>query len=201
MSDKFLFTTQLRHINDLDMKYPFLKFIPKYIKIFLLKIYPFKYKIIPLIEGEGIEGYLLVFLYTSRRIISNKKYFSNLFLTIIKRIKNKINFSIVGLGSFTSVISHGGIDYHNSINGVSFTNGNALTTYITFKHLLQICDFLNRKLSIAIVGANGSIGSAITALICQSGMFSDVTCIVRNNNTSILDTYNLNTKRAIVEEN
>ncbi|MEO1337501.1 MAG: aminotransferase class III-fold pyridoxal phosphate-dependent enzyme, partial [Myxococcota bacterium] len=73
---------------------------------------------------------------------------------------------VIGLGAYTSTISSGGM-LLNVPAGVATTPGNTYTSVVAFQSLAEVLRKQGRQLAdltVAILGANGSIGKALTAL-------------------------------------
>jgi len=74
---------------------------------------------------------------------------------------------MIGLGALTSSITNGGLDLVDKTEA-SLTNGNALATAVSFEHIKQLLEKINKpNIKISIVGATGSIGQALTKLLIR----------------------------------
>lgn len=88
------------------------------------------------------------------------------------QVAEKLGAEVVGLGELTSSITHGGKDLIGKVNA-SVTNGNALTAGISFEAVKKACPSLrgtrlsNQK--VAVLGATGSVGTAISFLLAEEG--------------------------------
>lgn len=76
--------------------------------------------------------------------------------------------SIVGLGALTAPATGGGNRLRKQ-NQIAVTNGNAFTAVATYQGIVRMVQQLNEKPTIALVGASGSVGSAVTRLLMQKG--------------------------------
>lgn len=79
----------------------------------------------------------------------------------------------VVFGAQTSIVSHGATSLHPP-KGIQVSSGNTLTTAVAMNQLQALCathhiDLSDRNTKIAIVGATGSIGQAISKLLIRSG--------------------------------
>lgn len=73
---------------------------------------------------------------------------------------------IVGLGAFTSIVTQGGLSVSDS--GVAVTSGNSYTVVATYRALMLALDERGiAEPSIAIVGAGGAIGRAVSILLAE----------------------------------
>jgi predicted amino acid dehydrogenase len=87
------------------------------------------------------------------------------------RYARKLGASHVGLGAMTSVVTDGGNALIGTLPGVVFTNGNAFTAAATIENIQQRVSSLAETRGVrtaAIVGATGSIGSAIADYMAGS---------------------------------
>jgi predicted amino acid dehydrogenase len=94
---------------------------------------------------------------------------------IIKSIKiaQRKGVRIVGLGGLTSSVTRGGLDLIDEIHNVHITTGHAYTAYNIIAILKIFLDKLQipiNKISVAIVGAAGSIGSSCAQILARDGI-------------------------------
>lgn len=88
----------------------------------------------------------------------------------LKKVKQAVGLAeelgakIVGLGSLTSPISHGGLDLQEQFK-IGITNGNALTAAVAIDGVRGASS--HPQLTLAIVGATGSIGSACSRALAH----------------------------------
>jgi predicted amino acid dehydrogenase len=76
---------------------------------------------------------------------------------------------VVGLGGFTSIISYGGNALEKA-PGVTITSGNSLTAWAAMQSIEAGCaqqDVAIEDCTIAILGANGAIGQALSLLFAE----------------------------------
>jgi len=103
------------------------------------------------------------------QMLQDKEYATEKIIKAIKLAEKK-GANIVGLGALTSSITDGGKKLIGKVN-VNLTTGNTLTSYITFLDIQRMANAKNinlNKETIAIVGATGSIGSAVSKLIAKN---------------------------------
>jgi predicted amino acid dehydrogenase len=151
---------------------PIFKFFPEVFLRFLIKFLP------PIVSGKvvikdnpGIEGYIIVIPLTGSQFYDLPRDFViNKIKTAIKKAK-KLGAGVVGLGEFTSSVSHGGFDLIEG-SEITITNGNTLTAGIVVESIEKIVDekkIDKNQLSIGIIGAAGSIGSAVAQILAKDG--------------------------------
>mgnify|MGYP001572115278 CR=1 FL=1 len=170
--DCFVFLAHPRNLKDATHKFPFLKILPKPILLLFLKhMWPVRASEITGfkdLNGKSIKGYFIVISMLPEQILQNKKY-------AIKKIIQAVNLAeknganIVGLGSLIASVTNGGKDLVNKVK-INLTTGNTLTSYVTFLGVQKIAKYKNidlEKETIAVVGATGSIGSAVSKLIAK----------------------------------
>lgn len=169
---RFAFLVHPRGLGDIHQKYPFARVFPDWFvkKIFWMigpvvigKIHGLKNK-----EGEKINGDIIAVPLVAKDMLVDRKRSARAVEKAIC-LAEKRGAKIVGLGSLTSVVVHGGIDVANRANA-KITNGNALTSYMAHEGIRMICkkrglDVAHSK--VAIVGATGSIGSAVAKLLIR----------------------------------
>jgi len=169
----FAFIAHPRNIKDATNKFFFLKFLPKPILLLFLKhmwpviaseITGFKD-----LNGKPVRGYFIVISMLPEQILKDKKHVTKKIIQAIK-LAEKRGANIVGLGALTSSITDGGKDLVGKVN-VSLTTGNTLTSCVAFLDVQNIVKArgidLNNE-TVAIVGATGSIGSAVSRLVARN---------------------------------
>ncbi len=170
--DFFVFLAHPRNLKDATHKFSFLKILPKPILLLFLKhMWPVRASEITGfkdLNGKSIKGYFIVISMLPEQILQNKKYATKKIVQAVK-LAEKIGANIVGLGALTSSITGGGKDLLGIVN-VNLTTGNTLTSCVTFLDVQNIAKAkgidLNNE-TVAIVGATGSIGSAVSMLIAR----------------------------------
>ncbi len=90
--------------------------------------------------------------------------------------------SVVGLGALTATVTGGGISLrHRSDIGV--TNGNAYTAAVVESQVRRLLDdpaFVATGRRVAVVGASGSVGGAVTMLLARDAVVDGLTLIARS---------------------
>ncbi|KKS29035.1 MAG: Shikimate/quinate 5-dehydrogenase [Parcubacteria group bacterium GW2011_GWC2_42_11] len=142
----FAFLVHPRNIQDIYKKFPFFKIIPVVLFMFFFK------NISPVIlatvrgavdeNGKKIKGVIISLPITAEQMLRDRNQAKKQVFRAIKKAK-KLGATYVGLGSFTSVVTSGGEDVRGLVEGVHVTNGNALTTSMTY---LGIQDLIRNSL-------------------------------------------------------
>jgi len=192
-SNKFGFLIHLGTINDIKKKYYLLNILPNKLLLLLLSYLP--PLLVSKIRGvdkfkEKLYGFIILCPITARQMLENKDLAIKKINEALK-LSEKIGLKIIGLGAYTSSVTNGGSDIIGKYN-LAITNGNAYTCAIANKDINRI--IINyyennyKNLIIAIIGATGSIGSAVSKLLAQK-KFKKLFLIGRNiNNLKDLET-------------
>ena len=128
--DKFAFIIHPLELSDYTRKFPWMKFLPKFILAEIAKHIPsFRVSHITGIKsktGKQIEGYFICCPLSSQQMLTLSE---DLVLSkIIKAGKKaeELGVDIIGLGSFTSVVADKGITIAKKLN-TPVTSGNSYT--------------------------------------------------------------------------
>ena len=122
------------------------------------------------ITGEKINFRMLVLMYDpifiSKRLSSG--YLQDILENIIEVQKDSesLNHKVLGLGSYTSIVSHNGLDLVS--DDISLTTGNALTVGMGARAILKSAQEHQLDLStctMAVLGAGGNIGSVYSEVL------------------------------------
>ncbi|MCS7243126.1 MAG: shikimate dehydrogenase [Candidatus Calescibacterium sp.] len=131
--------------------------------------------------NERVYGLFIVIPLLSKQFVEDEK------LAMSKLIKGsrlaiKFGAKIVGLGAFTSIVGKAGMNLVKNFGDVLyFTSGASYTVASSLEVLDIILDKrkMNKKdLNIAVVGATGAIGKAITKLVVRD--YKKVFAVARN---------------------
>jgi predicted amino acid dehydrogenase len=173
--DYFGFLIHLGEISDIKKRYFFSRILPNKILSLLIKFLP------PLIIGKingkndlknSVNGYIILCPITAKEMLDNRGLAIEKVNRALK-LSEKIGLKIVGLGAYTSSVTNGGESVINKYK-LAITNGNAYTSAVIVKDVDRVIKkILNNSydnLIIAIVGATGSIGSAVSKLIAKNGL-------------------------------
>lgn len=173
---KFAFLVHPRDLSDVFKKYPLLKLFPdSLVEFILIKFWPsvFVAKITGLKSkdgGELIDGCVISVPMTARQMMEHRTVASRKILNAAIFSK-KHGAKIIGLGALTSSFSKGGLDLIEKVD-VNITTGHAYTAYNVTKNIFELCSILNldkKKITVAIVGAAGSIGSTSALILARDG--------------------------------
>jgi fatty aldehyde-generating acyl-ACP reductase len=88
---------------------------------------------------------------------------------------------VVGLGALTATVTAGGVSLRSRTD-IGVTNGNAFTAAIVDDQARQLLDHLDLtgRGHVAVVGATGSVGSAVTRLLARDGAAGRLTVVARS---------------------
>ncbi|MCU0653468.1 MAG: hypothetical protein MUD10_04375 [Candidatus Pacebacteria bacterium] len=166
----FLIHPRLSAREDMGRVNPIFKFIPEPILRSIIKhLPPIASSRIVIGGNEQVEGMIIVVPLVGSQFYSLPRDF------VIEKIKSAVKMardldaSVVGLGEFTSSVSHGGLDLEREA-GITITNGNSLTAGVTVASVEKIIiekKFTPENLKIGVVGAAGSIGSAVSRMLAD----------------------------------
>jgi predicted amino acid dehydrogenase len=119
-------------------------------------------------KGIPIKGWLLICPLTTQQLLNNRKLGKKKIKSTIS-LAEKLGAKIVGLGAITSSITAGGRELLGDIK-IGITNGRTLTVGISIigiKKAAEIKKLDLSRITMAIVGAAGSIGEAISKLMIK----------------------------------
>ncbi len=87
----------------------------------------------------------------------------------------------VGLGALTATVTGGGVSLRGRTD-IGVTNGNAFTAAIVDDQARMLLEHIGRAGSahVAVVGATGSVGSAVTRLLARDGAAGRMTLVARS---------------------
>ena len=166
-----------RGLSDVFKKYPVLRFLPRsLIEFFLLKFWPpvFVAKITGLKSRGGgsipITGCVISVPLTAKQMMEYRSVASKKIL-VAANFAKKLGAKIIGLGALTSSLSRGGLDLVDKVD-VNITTGHAYTAYNVTKNIFELCNIFGldkKKITVAIVGAAGSIGSTSAQVLARAG--------------------------------
>ncbi len=117
--------------------------------------------------GEEIEGWLIAVPYTAQRMLSlpSKEVYRKIIAA--GRLAEKLGAQVLGLGAYTSVVGDGGKTIARELD-IAVTSGDSYTSAVSVHATLDAARRIDVDLSestLAIVGASGAIGSAVSQLI------------------------------------
>lgn len=124
------------------------------------------------ITGEKINFRMLVLMYDP--VFISKRLATGYLADILENIKEvqkdseQLNHKVLGLGSYTSIVSHNGLDLIS--DDIAFTTGNALTVGMGARAILKAAKEHQLDLSqcsMAVLGAGGNIGSVYSEVLAD----------------------------------
>ena len=90
--------------------------------------------------------------------------------------------AVVGLGALTATVTAGGLTLRDRTD-IGVTNGNAFTAAIVEDQIRMLLPHVSERTArphIAVVGASGSVGTAVTKLLARDPAGARLTLIARN---------------------
>jgi len=150
---------------------------PSFMHRFLLKINNAKIEVdiigIPYLPKEMLR------IYGGYKIYKDNHHQKILLEELQSKIQDAINYvklidsnnkklRCISLGAFTSIITNNGCDIHDP--EVAITTGNVYTTALIYQGILKAIEQKNlygKELTIAVVGATGNIGSALSIMLTK----------------------------------
>ncbi len=171
----FAFLVHSRGYRDILRKYPFFKFIPKSVGLWIMEnLWPITLSRVTGLkntkDGSEVKGYVLGITMTAQQMMQNRP-------KALKKIRQALHLArgkgvaLVGLGGLTSSLSGGGHELLD-IKGINITTGHAYTAYNVCETLFKVvCEFdvPKEKLTIAVVGAAGSVGALCVEILARAG--------------------------------
>ncbi len=177
----FAFIVHPRNIPDVYRKYPFLKILPvPILEWFLRHYWPVVLSQVEGLKDENgkiVRGWIITISLTAEQMLKNKNFAKKKILQAVK-LAEKMGVIIAGLGAFTSSITNGGKDLINKTK-IFITNGNSLTAGISVNEVEQIIKSCQSKITIAVIGATGSIGGVVSKVLASENNFDSLILIGR----------------------
>jgi len=121
--------------------------------------------------GDMTRAHFIGFLYTTKQMVHLRKNDHN---SLVSRLQQGVDLGvdlgaqIVGLGAFTSIVTHNGTDLDDTY--VRITSGNSYTSALIWQSVLKAANYMDLELgksTCAIVGAGGNIGSVTASLLAE----------------------------------
>lgn len=173
---QFAFLVHPRGLGDFYKKFPYLKFLPKKIVLFLTTVMPpivvSEITGLKSVDGEPIQGHIISIPITARQMIEDRDL-------ALRKIRQAVLFAekkgakIIGLGALTASFSNGGKLLHESVESLGITTGRAYTVKTVSGYAKKaIADFGLPKetIRVGVVGAAGSIGSNVAVQLARFGV-------------------------------
>lgn len=185
-SGKFAFLVHPRSLDDFLRPYPMLKKVPEgTIERFALSAWPYRVSRITGLrrekDGLPVVGYIIGIPMMARQMLERREAAAKKVARAV-RLAERLGCDMVGLGMFTSVVTAGGEDLVGK-SRCRLTSGNTVTAALA----LELADMMLEKKKrqkksdcvAAVVGATGSIGTAVSTLLARDA-YKKIICIARN---------------------
>lgn len=175
----FAFLVHPRDIADVYRKYPFVKYLPEALLLSALKYFwPVVLSEVEGVKdknGRSVRGVIITLPLTAQQMLDDRNLAKKKILDAIK-LAEKFGVFITGLGAFTSSITDGGKEICQ-FSKTFITNGNSLTAATAVSAVEKIVKSVKKKnqrkkIVLAVVGATGSIGGAVSKMLASKGDFS-----------------------------
>ena len=166
----FAFIVQPRDVFDIYRKYPFAKIFPQRLVLFVFRFFPpvFVGSVLVRTKKKNLRGGIISVSATAKMLLADRKKGRRKVEDAL-RYAARLGARYAGLGSLTSPVVGGGKDVCKP-KGLFVTNGNALTagmTIVGVQKLIQSRGKNIEDLSVAVVGATGSIGNAVSRMLAE----------------------------------
>lgn len=171
--DAVAFVMHLREVDDVYRKFPFFKYLPNLLTLNFIKfLWPITVSKITGLKsidsGKDIPGWIISIPLTARQMIEDRELAKRKIMQAMSFARRK-NVRMVALGALTSSFTNGGLHIKENVD-IGITTGHAYTVYNVTQTLLSIIKTLEDNVSnstVAIVGANGSIGSNCAQILSE----------------------------------
>ena len=134
-----------------------------------IKSFPHGELAIPSVDGRLAEGEMIVLPHLPSDLMALS---GDEAVDLVQRavdLAAKRGAEVIGLAGFSSIVTYGGLDVH-APKGVRVTSGNSYTTWAAMQALERACEKHASSLAdctVAIVGATGAIGQALSLLCAE----------------------------------
>ncbi|MFZ3054856.1 MAG: hypothetical protein WA091_02655 [Minisyncoccales bacterium] len=152
------------------------KYIPMFLLEWFFKIVPDKKRYLQVSEFDIMgkaNGCLVGILLTSEEMMKNKERARNIVLDSILYAQNELKCDLVMLGALTAPVTSAGLWLReNPEVKLAITTGNTYTAAISIEaaeKAMKLAQMEKEKIRMAIVGAAGVIGEAITRYFNEKG--------------------------------
>lgn len=129
---------------------------------------------VTLLGSDKIMGWIIVVPLASSQFYSSPRRAQKMVLRAVRRAEDE-GAGVVGLGALTSPFTLGGKTLtRDSGRRAIITNGNSLTAAVTALEAGRACQEIKRttlaEQGVAILGATGSVGTAVSLLLAEQGV-------------------------------
>ncbi|KAF2413199.1 semialdehyde dehydrogenase [Microbacterium sp. B35-04] len=131
------------------------------------------------IGGERV-GHVVLVPFGARHLLSNVEEGRRRVSRAVDRAA-ALGADVVGLGALTATVTAGGITLRERTD-IAVTNGNAFTAAIVEDQIRMLLPHVSSRASrphVAVVGATGSVGTAVTKLLARDCADARLTLIAR----------------------
>jgi predicted amino acid dehydrogenase len=175
---RFAFLVHPRDFNDVSRKYKVFRSLPQWTVIFFTRYFwPVVLSEVTGLYSNGtgkeLKGYIITIPLTARQMLENRVLALRRIIQAVKLAEKK-GVKIIGLGALTSSLSKGGLDLIGKTK-INITTGHAYTAYNVTQNLFRLVDYFSvdkKTVSVAIVGAVGSVGSMSAQLAVRQGFLN-----------------------------
>lgn len=174
----FAFIVHPRNIPDVYRKYPFLKILPiPALELFLRHFWPVVLSEVEgmrTLDGKPVRGWIITIPLTANQILDDSELAKRKIFQAIGLAEKK-GARITGLGAFISSVTRGGKDIVDKAK-TFITNGNSLVAGVivsTIEKFLKESSYKSNT-NIAIIGATGSVGSAVSKILASRNDFNSL---------------------------
>lgn len=157
----FAFIVHARSRQELVRSSFFFRFVPNFL------LYLFSPRVVGDVvleqANQRLRGALVGIVNVPAQFLKRDQKIKKKILSAIS-LAQKQGARIVGLGSLSSPAVSGGLDIQE-VSPIAITNGNALTAAVVIQDVRRVAGMFqkkNKKAHIAIIGATGSIGQAVS---------------------------------------
>jgi len=170
--EKFGFIFHPLSIKDMEHVSPIMKFIPdSWIEAGLKMKKPFKVSHITGVKSpySEAEGWFLGCTLTAKQMVTLPEEFVIDRIIETGKIGQELGAKIVGLGAFSSIVGDAGITIAKNLD-IAVTTGNSYTVATALEGTKEAARLMGKdfsKCKALIVGATGSIGSAIVRILAD----------------------------------
>ena len=121
--------------------------------------------------GDKVHAKFIAFLYTTKQMNQLRRKNPQ---ALVQGVQKAVDLAaceggdIVGLGAFTSIVTHNGLDLDDTY--IRITSGNSYTTALIWQSILKAAQYMETDLNAcvgAVVGAAGNIGSVTASLLSE----------------------------------
>jgi len=121
--------------------------------------------------GDKVNAKFIAFLYTTKQMNLMRKKKPEVMVQGVQKAVDLaacLGGDIVGLGAFTSIVTHNGTVLDDTF--IRITSGNSYTTALIWQSILKAVQYMDMNLNTcvgAVVGAAGNIGSVTASLLSE----------------------------------